>query len=697
MGNRLNILALVLLFSVVAPAQSERTDSIKAQELKEVVIEGQLQQTSATVSTYLPTKRQRNAAQNGPELLNHMAIPQLGLVSGYNVTTNSGQKVDIYIDFVPASERDLNGMRMADVKKVEYYDFPTDPRFQGSQHVVNFIMQKYEYGGYVKAYANEFFIANSGQLNLFSKLQYKRMTFDIGIGTWYSANDHMSQSTVETYRLPQTDGSIKIFERISKPGYAKVRQQSYWPTFKASYLTDKITMVNTLGANFFRSPKQNTAGSVRFSPADFPSTEYTDEQNNRTNSITYSGYWNFALPHGNSLSFNPYYSYSHTNQHRLYSEHTGSSFANGAIDDSHRSTASLRFMHDFGKYGNITAILNGTLLSNRTQYSGTSTASDRLTTYRVGPGLFYNFKTDKFNGLLGGGFNYDHSKLGSESEHSTQPWMDLSLQYGFNSKNSISLEFHHATWTLASSYRSTVVILSNPLFSYTGNPDVQPYKSWDASLRYVFMPNNKFNFAAFGQTTVITDRYAYLYEASPNGILRTIQQKGVGNYSSWLYGVQGTARLFNNSLMINGQVSHRIVRNGVPFDWTKQCVLWHLQAFYYVGGWNFGLQYQSPQEYCDGYVNGAWMKDKSAYTAIVGWGNSSWNVQARLTNPFRWNWRASKSETTSPNYDVATTYFNTSYHCYVLLSATYTFGFGKKIQRGNEASQQMGTSSSILK
>lgn len=97
------------------------------------------------------------------------------------------------------------------------------------------------------------------------------------------------------------------------------------------------------------------------------------------------------------------------------------------------------------------------------------------------------------------------------------------------------------------------------------------------------------------------------------------------------------------------------------------------------------------------YVNGAWFKDRSAYTAVAGWGNSSWSVQARLTNPFRWNWRASKSETTSPSYDVSTTYFNTSYHCNVLLSATYTFGFGKKIQHGNEASQQMGTSSSILK
>lgn len=456
-------------------------------------------------------------------------------------------------------------------------------------------------------------------------------------------------------------------------------------------------MVNTIGASFFRSPKQNTAGSVHFVPADFPSTEYTNDQNSRSNSITYSGYWNFVLPKGNTLSFNPYYSYAHTNQHTLYSEVGGSEFANGAKDDSHRATAQMRFIHDFGKYGSVTGILNGTLLSNRTLYSGTSDASDRLTTYRVGPGVFYNYKTEKFNGLIGGGFNYDHSQLGSESERSTQPWMDLSIQYGFSSKNSISLEFHHATWTLASSYRSTAVIQSNPLFSYTGNPDVSPYKSFDASLRYVLMPNNKFNFAAFCQTTIITDRYAYVYQASPEGILRTIQQKGMGNYSSWLYGVQGTARLFDNSLMINGQVAHRIVRNGKPFDWTRNKVLWYLQAFYYVGGWNFGLQYQSPQEYCDGYVNGAWMKDKSAYTAIVGWGNSTWSLQGRLTNPFRWNWHASSSKTTSANYDVSTKYHNTSYHCYVLVSATYTFGFGKKVQRGNEATQQMGTSSSILK
>lgn len=231
-----------------------------------------------------------------------------------------------------------------------------------------------------------------------------------------------------------------------------------------------------------------------------------------------------------------------------------------------------------------------------------------------------NFKNDKFNGLIGGGFNYDRSKFGDTSNHSTQPWMDASVQYSFNGRNSISADFHHATWTLASSYRSTAVIQSNPLFSYTGNPDVSPYKSYDLSLRYVYMPDNRFNFAAFGNSGLITDRYAYVYMASPDGVLRTIRQKGVGNFYELLYGVQGTARLLGNSLMVNGQVAHRIVRNGAPFDWTRQRVVWYLQAFYYVGDWNFGLQYQSPQEYCDGYVNGAWIKNKSAYTAIVGWG-----------------------------------------------------------------------------
>ncbi|MDE6270221.1 MAG: hypothetical protein K2M12_05125, partial [Muribaculaceae bacterium] len=117
-------LAICCFIALYSGATAEEpADSTKATALREVVVSAELQRTSATVSTYIPTRRQKNAAQTGPELLAHMAIPQLGLVSGTSVTTSSGLGVDLFIDYVPASEQDLSGMRTADVKRVEYYDY----------------------------------------------------------------------------------------------------------------------------------------------------------------------------------------------------------------------------------------------------------------------------------------------------------------------------------------------------------------------------------------------------------------------------------------------------------------------------------------------------------------------------------------------------------------------------------------------
>lgn len=186
--NRLFLLPLLPPLS--AYAQTEVSDSTKTQELREVVVEASLANTSAKKTTYIPTSRQKHASQTGSELLNRMAISQLKITDGDNIETASGQAVAIYINFLPASQNDLTTMRTADVKGVDYLDYPSEPRFQGNAHVVNFIMQQYEYGGYVKAYANENFNYNSGQLNLYSKLQYKRMTYDIGVAESYASPNH---------------------------------------------------------------------------------------------------------------------------------------------------------------------------------------------------------------------------------------------------------------------------------------------------------------------------------------------------------------------------------------------------------------------------------------------------------------------------------------------------------------------------
>lgn len=696
MQYKIIIFIIFALAAQAVMAQTESTDSTKTQALKEIVVEAQLQSTSATVSTYIPTSKQKNSSQTATELLNRMAIPQLSLGMGNSIKTTSGKAVNIFIDFLPASEQDLTGMRMADVKKVEYYDYPKDPRFQGSAHAVNFIMQKYEYGGYLKAYANEFFIANSGQLNLYSKIQYKKMTYDLGVGGYYRNGSHDFNNTVETYRLPQADGSIKQFERYSTTYDAESRRRYIWPTFKALYRTDKISISNSIGATFNNYPKENTAGTVYFSPADYPQSDFESETNHREDYVAYNGYWNFILPHGNVINFAPYYSYARSKQNSRYAETASQEYCNAASDNSHKASGNLRFQHDFGKWGDLTVSAQAIYTNSRTEYSGTAEAIERLTTLRVGPGVTYSFSSNKFYGTAGAGFTYDRSKMGDVTETDTQPWFDLSVQYAFNNKNSISAEFHHMNAMPSLSYRSSAVIRSNPLMSYTGNPNLAPYGSYDFGVSYQWLPDNKFSMSVFGTGFVATKRFAYVYEASADGILRTLRQP-VGNFIQGSYGVNATARLLNGNLQISGQLAHLIARNGEPYNWTKSHLNWYAQAFYYMGQWHFGVQYQSAMSSTDGFVKGTWLTSKSAYTAIAGWGNSSWSFQAQIANPFRWNWRSATTVLKSRYYDFEQTAYNPDNHCFIYACATYTFGFGKKIRIGNEATQMTGAGNAILK
>lgn len=149
------ITSIILLAVVTIPVYAqEQADTLKTQELNEVVVQATMQRTGAQKSTYIPTPKQKNASQSGVDLLNHMAIPQLKTSLGNEIETNSGKKVAVFIDYIPASQNDLTAMRMSDVKRVEYYEYPSDPRLQGNAYVVNFIMTQYEYGGYVKGFGH---------------------------------------------------------------------------------------------------------------------------------------------------------------------------------------------------------------------------------------------------------------------------------------------------------------------------------------------------------------------------------------------------------------------------------------------------------------------------------------------------------------------------------------------------------------
>lgn len=690
----INSILLAMIASSVM-AQTETPDSIKAQELEEVVVEGRNQRLGAEVSTYIPTSKQRNASQTAADLLNRMAIPQIKISANDDITDLAGKSVDVFIDFLPATKEDLQGMRMQDVKKVEYYDFPSDPRFQGKAHVVNFVMQKYEYGGYVKAHGWEN-TSNAGQISLFSKMQYKRMTFDIAAGYFYLNQNYTGGDVYETFRLPQSDGSVNVFERNSIQGKGKWIKNQYWPTFKALYSSDKITILNVVGASFDHTPRNNSSGFIEYTPAITERVDYSQNSSSRVNSISYSGYWNFILNDKNTINFSPRYAYSHTNTGSQYDEVGSGEFYNAARDNSHQFSGNLTYTHSFGKWGSLNAMFQTIITSNNTSYYGTANTSDNARTYRVGPGVQYSLSIGKVYGMVGFGYHWDRQKYLDYKDDSAAPWIDFSLQYALNDRHSIRGEFHHMKSIPSSSYRSAAIIQSNPLMSYTGNPNLVSYGSYDAGVNYSFIPSNKFSISAFASTWIVDNRYVYDYVPSETGILRTIRQPG-GGYSQWTYGAYASLRLFDGNLQLTAQLTGTSVHNGEPYNLDKANINYAFQATYYLGNWNFSGLYYSPQGFPDGCMVGTWMKTKSYYRIAAGWSNSSWNLQLQFANFARWNWRSNKSIMHSRYYDRIEQSYSINDHALARLSVTYTFGFGKKIQQGDEASQQSGVNSGILK
>lgn len=695
MKKLLIILALLMPLSAYAK-QEVKTDSIKTQQLDDVVVEACNQRLGADVSTYIPTSKQKNASQSAVDLLNRMAIPQLKISSNDEIKDMAGKSVDVFIDFLPASKEDLEGMRMQDVKKVEYYDFPSDPRFQGKAHVVNFVMQKYEYGGYVKAYAWEN-TGNAGQISLYSKLQYKRMTFDIATGAFYINLGHTGGDIYETYRLPQPDGTVNVFERNSIQKNANMRVHTYWSTFKALYSSDKITIQNVIGANFDHTPVSDQIGAVLYSTEEVSGrTDYSAHSANRVNSLSYTGYWNFILNDKNSITFSPTYAYSHTNTNSLYAEENAGEYYNAAKDDSHQFRGELTYAHSFGKWGNLDVMLQTLIITNRTNYSGTANTSGNAHTYSVGPGVQYSLTTGKVYGMVGLGFHWDRQEYLDYKDNSTAPWIDFSLQYSPDDHHSVRGEFRYMKSIPSSSYRSSAIIQSNPLMSYTGNPNLVSYGSYDAGVNYSFIPDNNFSLSAFAFTWIADNRYVYDYEPTATGILRTIKQPG-GGYAQCNYGAYATLRLFDRKLHLTAQVNATSVHNGEPYNLNKTHLVYAFQANYYLDNWTFSGIYYAPQGYSDGCMVGTWMKTKSFYLLQAGWSNSSWNLQLKFANFPRWHWRSDESMMHSRYYDKIEQTYSLNDHALARLTVTYTFGFGKKVQRGDEASQQSGVDSGILK
>lgn len=676
--------------TAVAAIDTAAIDTADYETLDAVTVEAVMQRTGAEKSVYIPTTRQRNASQSATDLLSRMDIPQISVPYGSTaVKTVSGQDVAVFIDYVPATEDELEMMRTSDVLRVEYLQSPTDTRFGGKTNVINFVMRKYDYGGYVRTRLYENFWANSGQAQVNGRFNYRRMTFDVMGYGYYCANDHTGTAQTETFRLPDGLGGTNTIERQSTSTGAKFRRNDYSASFRARYTSDKFTANNILAFRDTRIPHNDSQGAVTYSGGDFDDSEYTTVNDSRRQNVTYTGYYYIGIGERNSLTIQPTYAYSHTTQGSVYTEAGLAPIVNDAGDNSTLANTSIEYGHTFGGGHSFTLYGYGQYEHNRTRYTGTTEALDRTSSYTGNFDAGYSFARGGFSSTVRFGWSLSHIDYNGEKNDFNSPYADLSLQYSPNTKNSASAYMHTAGWPISSNYKSDRMIQDSPLLWRTGNPALTAYRSWDFGVQYVYMPSNAWRFSGYAYAWIVGNRAAFdyqpfEYQPGEQGLVRNIIQPA-GGFGRYNVGFNINWRPLGGKFNITGSLTETITHNGRPYNLDKSVLSGYVQAMYYIGNFNIVAAYVSRGYSFDDSMSGFYTRSRDAFALAAGWNSGSWNVNLHLQNMFRWHWRTSTTAMTSAYYDVTRQNYGVDNHALIQAKVTYTFSFGKKSKRDSDA------------
>ncbi|MDE5656470.1 MAG: hypothetical protein K2I19_05290, partial [Muribaculaceae bacterium] len=295
------VLPLIMLPFAALGQTAGSADTVSVNELGEITVVADAQRTSSTKTVYIPTGNQKSTASDGVSLLSRMNIPQLSVNPiAETVKTADNQSVSLFINSYPATDEDVSGLNPSDVKRIEYLDFPVDPRFRRAMHVVNFITHSYSYGGYTKLSGKERFMVSSGEASVYSKFACRKMEYDLMVSADYDYNSHIGTVADETYRLAQ--GTVVRRESGTESG--KRQQRGLYSALRASWnRSENLSFRNLVSYRRINTPEYRTSGFVNFSSL-YPSEGYHAESPSANNALGWDSELFAALSNGWSLNAN---------------------------------------------------------------------------------------------------------------------------------------------------------------------------------------------------------------------------------------------------------------------------------------------------------------------------------------------------------------------------------------------------------
>lgn len=681
----------MLLVPYMAQGQIIETDTVSYKELGEITVTADAQRTNSIKTVYLPSLSQKNTAPDGLSLLARMSIPQLRVnPMSETVKTVEDQDVMIFINSRLATKEDLNGMNPPDVKKIEYFDFPSDARFLGARHAVNFIVANYEYGGYTKLTGKERFFVKSGNASLYSKLAYGKMEYDIMINGNYDFNSHIGSTGSETFFLP-----FGTIERTSYADSGKKHIDGFFAALRASWIkNEKLTLRSLLSYQRNKASVNSYKGTVDFS-SELDPQKFEINSPHRNNALNWNWELYSALSNGWSLNGTLNTQFSENKTSYYYST-SASIIENHADEKYYYIRGDLRLNKNLSDKVTFFANLSSSANHSNIDYTGTSIATNLFNSRFIAAycGISMNYK--KISGSLDAGYAVESNKINKHKATDHYPFSHINLQYSPNSKNNLGLYFQYATFSPDAAMKNPNIIQKSELLYISGNPDLGYARNIIANINYTWLPANEFQMTAYAVLFKIINRQIGIYvpEAPEGLMLKEYQNNGAYNHGQ--IGTNLTAKFFNSKLIVSLNPRLLLYKITGTYKDSHYPFLWNIRADYYYGKTYLGISWSSRSSYIDGETSFL-SKIPSEYSMNLGWASKGWNIQISLANLLRSSWSTFNETFNSKYYNSNQTHFGSTYHRRINITVSYTFNYGKRINPGSEIQSTNEISSSILK
>ncbi len=694
--NRLSTVCIFFAIGVLRIVADEALNkdveqSVSEKHLQEITVMAERGWVEDGKIVFLPSKSEKNLSNSPATLIESMQLPMLK-VKEEQITTTSGEPVAIFINGIKADNIDLSTFWPKLAKRVEYIENPADARFRGNTYVVNFIMAEYAVGGITRAKIG-LATPRYGNFGIASKLVYKKMTFGATVSGNSWKADWDSRRTENFDKVYYQDVYHNRITRESDEASSSL-SRNLDAAVNARYTNGDFTMTHTAALNFGKEPYVKGECTDYWNPELFTGEHSYNNQSTKTFTPQISGDYEAKLSEKWVLMGNWIYAHSHNTGSSINIMGETSPIANGNLEKANSLKFAITPVFRPNEKWFLHLNLNGSFEWFDTHYSGSSDGHAKIRREELSAQIRAYWKPNPNLSLsLLPGIAITRWYTGNVAERIIKPLLETQITWSATRELFIGGRVRIFDFPPSTSETNPVLTRQSQLVWVKGNPHLKGVRDISSSLSTSYLANKWFQLSLTAIYDRISDNTVFNYfqmQDRQDGLLKTPYNAGVENdfriYLGCRFG------FLNNTLTVNLGPYYEYYNASGYYSRLHNLRL-SCDASYTLRNCRFSLDYITPAEsYSAAGTESYWKRDAMNFSFTYGNGNIYLRASVEDVLNTRTKWR---TKLHSGNYSVVTNKYETGRIFKVYL--TYTFGYGKKVDRSIDINGPQSVESSVLK